>query len=64
MTTLVGRDFQYIAKSTDIVDTDGVLTLPKASVIGAKVYITDSSAWYIVDEDMVLKAYVQPALET
>lgn len=56
MTTLVSTDRFYVAKSTDV--TEGVLD--NASIIGAKVYITDSKEWYIIDEAGVLQPYLSP----
>ena len=47
----------YVAVSTDVSGSaiDGV------AIVGAKVYLTDTNAWYIVDEDLLLATLTSPA---
>jgi len=49
-------DVNYLALSSDIVNS----TIDGLSEIGAIVYTTDDSQWYIVENDLTLTAYTLP----
>jgi hypothetical protein len=55
--TKVPHDAMYIALSTDIVDDK----IEGCSIIGAKVYLVDSSIWKIVKDDLTLADLVWPS---
>ena len=46
----------YLALSSDIVDS----SIDGCSVVGGTVFLTDTGGWYIVKDDLTLKAYSFP----
>jgi len=57
--TIVGIKYTptYLALSSDIADNK----ITGASIIGATVFLTDTSVWKIVSVDLTLKDYSPPA---